>query len=144
MTSRVTAWLGGWTATWSLAISFIAHLEANGKFVVTSSLAVFLNLTAFLVPFIYVACLLPFGIKASKKYDVLMKTFKVLLDEIDSLDAGFNGSFSLVDLADKVPFVAEMQAKTMDMLHPLKQTFIVLAASGVFLLLVRRVSNGHG
>lgn len=95
-----------------------------------------LNLGAILVPLFYIACLLPFAIHSCRRYDEFIGDFDVLLLALNDLDRNFSGSASILDVADKIPLVTALNDASNALLGSLRQTFIVLAASGVFLFFV--------
>lgn len=134
---RIAAWMGGWTALWSLAVSYITHRGAMGKLHISSRTAVALNVLAVLFPIGYLAALFPFGIEATITYKSVIDIFASLEAQLQVGAATYDPTtFNLLALAPGLAGLQEMARLGKDLVKQLRNTFTVLAISGGVIIFV--------
>lgn len=138
MCHRSVAWLGGSAAAWSLAVSYILHIQATTQRSV-DHLAIISNVAAVVVPVAYLAILLPFGCLAGRGYSDAVEVFQGIDAQLVAEAATWKrgDAFSPFELAPLLPLFQEMVDNFETFLKWFKPTFIFYGVTALLLTIVR-------
>ncbi|ORY88105.1 hypothetical protein BCR35DRAFT_313102 [Leucosporidium creatinivorum] len=133
----IAAWMGGWTALWSLAVSYLTHRNAMGKLPITTTRALLVNSLLVLFPVVYLAALLPFAIKSCSTYSSLLDIFASLDKQLQEGAATYDPStFSIIALAPGLAGLTSLTSLMSTLIWDVRRVFIVFTVSGVVIVLI--------
>ncbi|GAA5830819.1 hypothetical protein JCM11251_001086 [Rhodosporidiobolus azoricus] len=133
--SWLPAWYGGFTAAWSIAVSYLLHLHTYGHVHSVERVAPLVNISAIAVPVAYSLIIVPFACLSAHHFALALDSF----EQIDQLHASsavaYNGGFNILDLVSGLPVLQKMQGDFQQFIRFFRITFALYATSG-FLLVV--------
>jgi hypothetical protein len=108
-----------------------------GKLQITPSRALLVNSLLLLFPILYLAALLPFGIKSCVTYNSLLNIFASLDQQLREGAATYDPStFSIISLAPGLAGLRSLSSLLETLIWDFRRVFIVFTVSGVVILLV--------
>lgn len=130
--------MGGWTALWSLTISYCTHRHASGKLQLDTRTAVIVNSLALAFPIAYLGAALSFAIQASITWTQFLDGFKELDLLLKEGAAAYDpATFSILQLASGFPGLQQFYALVDSLVWDVKRVFLTFATAGVVLDAVR-------
>ncbi|GAA5885731.1 hypothetical protein JCM6882_007547 [Rhodosporidiobolus microsporus] len=130
------AWYGGFTAAWSIAVSYLLHLHTYGHVEAVECVAPTVNICAFVVPVIYTICIVPFAGLAAHHFSRAMDSFEQIDELLKSSAAAYTGVFNITDLMGGLPLVQAMSSEFNGFIKWFRVTFAIYAASGFLLVIL--------
>lgn len=131
--------MGGWTALWSLTVSYLTHRNAMGKLQISPMRALLVNSLLVVFPILYLAALLPFGIKSCLTYRSLLDVFASLDDQLKQGAATYDSdpsTFSIIALAPGLAGLNSLNTLLSTLVWEVRSVFTVFTVSGVVIVLV--------
>ncbi|GAA6027696.1 hypothetical protein JCM8097_007987 [Rhodosporidiobolus ruineniae] len=124
------AWYGGFTAAWSITVSYLLHLHLYGHHSLVDRLAPCVNYAALGIPLVFSICLIPPGALASHHFARTMSSVQELNELLQSAASSYTGTFRITDLASGLPLLTRMQDEVDLFARYFRVTFAVYAAFG--------------
>ncbi|GAA5989038.1 hypothetical protein JCM5350_003636 [Sporobolomyces pararoseus] len=133
-----SAWVAGAVATWSLAASYIVHLHTSGSRRAPPKLvSIACNVLGICAPLVYLAILLPLGIKAGQRYaagqSVAVKIKRALFVSAQNWIPGT--PFSVAQLDECLPLLQRLVDEINELVYWWKGVFMFYAVTAIVVLL---------
>ncbi|GAA5904239.1 uncharacterized protein JCM6883_006421 [Sporobolomyces salmoneus] len=132
-----SAWVAGAVATWSIAASYVVHLQTTSRTPPSKLVSIACNFAGIASPIIYLAILLPLGIIAGRRYaesqNTAMEFKRFLANGAERWST--DDPFSIADLSPGLPLLDLLVMQTAKFVRWWKAVFCFYAVSAIVVLL---------
>ncbi|GAA6001307.1 hypothetical protein JCM10207_006601 [Rhodosporidiobolus poonsookiae] len=131
------AWLGGHTAAWSLAASYLLHLHSSSTSFPTRRAVPLVNAFGIALPVCYAAALLSLGIIGGGHYSAALHRYQDLEGLLQTSASTWTegATFSVFSLAPALPVLEELQSEMNSFLRWFRIVFAYYAATAMLLVI---------